>query len=789
MRAALAPAYLISSALLGACASSPELQAPSVVAVVAASEPAPTASAEPEPLPKGPPVLVSQRLPRVVEEVDLSPDGTLLAIAAEGGVRVIDVARGQTRGVLDGCADKAVFAPDSRSIVVTCGDVKRARIWDLASDKVHEMTLTIAPTNLALPPSGVRVAVCGEGAVNLIDTARGTVVALETGAPHEVSNAYVAPTGWVAALDREAATIFRPTGKLVRRIPRARNGTSYSLGSSGKLLALADLNDVVTYEVESGKEKLKVSPCPDGPVQDVEWTEDEQHLLIACGMRGSKPARVVLIAADGVEERELMQADRGGFFVRPRGERVAVGHPAMGVVVLEIATGRELYRLHPRSQWSHHPVLSRDLDRALFRNGRSLSEITVVDHAAGIVGSPLMPSSAPSRMLAAGDFLHFSYADQQMYFDPIKGVILRDPPGSLSPDGATFLDDREVPITSRLIHRRTGQRFDVPMPLGNTTPPVFSEHGRWLVIPETVSRGAQVVDYRLRLVDTKTGKDHKNFSGGGAVMDWAWNADDTLLAMRFPLGRSPTGKRCHLPLEYECAALRIFDVQSGRALATLQPREIERPFYTFTPDGQHILIGARVYDARTGRPSWSIPDGEKLRVLIPGRGMVISAGVRDHVVDPANGNTLRDIDPLGAVRAIAPGGGFLLSSHENELWLWRTDTWTRQSAKLSGNTGSRLALSPNGQLVYTVDGDDLVVHRLQDGRSLRRALPDLDADITDEGIFDPEQALSYKILVRRGPDVAKSPLSPLSFFEKERGHRRLWADFIVGKPVGPDAKP
>jgi hypothetical protein len=91
-------------------------------------------------------------------------------------------------------------------------------------------------------------------------------------------------------------------------------------------------------------------------------------------------------------------------------------------------------------------------------------------------------------------------------------------------------------------------------------------------------------------------------------------------------------------------------------------------------------------------------------------------------------------------------------------------------------------LSPDGARVRYIDGNTLVVHRFSDGRSLRRALPWLDLDITDEGVFDAAEGVA---LVRRGPDVLRSPTGPASLLADRLGHTSLYADFMAGKPVSP----
>ncbi len=189
---------------------------------------------------------------------------------------------------------------------------------------------------------------------------------------------------------------------------------------------------------------------------------------------------------------------------------------------------------------------------------------------------------------------------------------------------------------------------------------------------------------------------------------------------------------------------------------------------------------------RTGRVAWSFPDGFNVGTYLPGR-LVLTGGLRDRVVDPATGKTSREVEPLGEVLATAPGGAWLLTLQGGRTWLWSTETWIRQPTTLRLWPRAGAALSADGKLAFYAESDQLVIHRFADGRSLRRALPELDFDITDEGIFDPSQPASGAVLVRRGPDVVRSPMGPLTLLAESHGHRGLFADFIAGKPVGLDA--
>lgn len=778
MRSAACLAALV---VVGCAAPPPPPPAPAV-----APPPAPTVAAE-EPPPIGAPVMVSQRLSREAREADLSPSGKLIALKGHGGLHVVEVESGQTRGVLPGCVDQFVFTADGRSIVSTCRGSTNARVWDLATDTTITIALPRPPGSLHVPSQGARVHAPREGAIDRIDAAKGTVTTLETGTRREVTNTEDTPSGYLAATDRDAVNIFGPSGQLVQRIPKANSATAYSLAPSGKRVALADWTGVTLVDAQTGKQATRITPCGEGRVEDVEWAEDEQHLVIACSNGPSKlPARAIVVSADGTEEHELLQAEGGTFTVKPRGERVAVLHNNIGVAVFEVASGAELFRLAPPSASSYRPRLSRDFERALFRTGNHLAGIHVVDRARGAISLRLAAPAVPHAIGSAGDLLYFEVEGRTVYVDPKRGGILRDAAGRLSPDGATFLVAQGADGFD-LVDRRTGTRTRVAAPWAIAhEPPRFSDHGALVAILEVVMKGSDRT-LRLRTIDARTGKEQKTIPLGPLALPYWWSRDDALIAAQVATPRTREGKACPSPADPACTALQVLDARKGTQLAKIQPKDASFDRVAFLGDGKYLLVGADIYDARSGRLAWSIKGDADARSL--GKiGLLLATPAGITLVDPANGKALKDLGP-GSISTVSRDGAWMLTRLGRAATLWETATWTRTPTSLTLGDDDLLVLSADGKLAFRVERDDLVVHRFSDGRTLRRALPALDFDVTDEGVFDPTHAASGAALVRRGRDVARSPMGPLSLIENELGHRGLYADFIAGKPVGPILTP
>ena len=93
-----------------------------------------------------------------LREGDISPDGTLLALAGSDGVRLWDVARGREVAWLRmGNTTCALFRPDGRELL-TCGSADGLRRWPITSDAEQGSGLKVGPFHpIALPFAPMRM--------------------------------------------------------------------------------------------------------------------------------------------------------------------------------------------------------------------------------------------------------------------------------------------------------------------------------------------------------------------------------------------------------------------------------------------------------------------------------------------------------------------------------------------------------------------------------------------------------------------------------------------------------
>jgi hypothetical protein len=231
----------------------------------------------------------------------------------------------------------------------------------------------------------------------------------------------------------------------------------------------------------------------------------------------------------------------------------------------------------------------------------------------------------------------------------------------------------------------------------------------------------------------------------------------------------------------------VLDPRSGRRLAVIKQREEGISSAEFLPRSEHLVVGDRIHDARSGRVAWAVPEGAAIAATFPGKGQLLLATAdKALVVDAATGKKVRELEQLGEVLAASDDGAFVLARRADEIALWNSAAWTKKPAALKlPPKAPTIVLARDGRFAWLVDGDDLVAHRFADSRTLRRALPGLAVDVTDEGVFDPTQTGQGALLARLGPSVEKSPMAPSERAAGKLGHPGLFADFLAGKPVSP----
>lgn len=749
--------------------------------------PIPKATASEEPVPVGPPVLVEQRLAENAYVMGWSPSGLHLAIGTTGGVHLVEAETGRSRGVLPEFANAGKFTSDGRFLTTLHTDSGYANIWDLSNDTRQFLRI---PEGIEAVTAGAgdRVLLGHRGGVTVIEPRTANVQTYPL-ADKNLRILAVQDAGREIIVARASEELFvlNALGRVVRTVKRSAKDKAFALSPGGRYLSIAEGPDVVTTSPGSADSPRRSNACGAAAPTAMAWTSDEQHLVVACEpRRGDTTVRV--LSASGQEERELTST-RESASLEIEGQKVAVVGPNDDVLVFDVASGQELHRIARPAQASDAPVLSRALDRAVFTQYRNTTSITLAS-----ASGPFGPRFAVKSYFLTvhqrkGNLLEIAGDLGPMLLDLATFELSKIPRGAtLSADGTTYLTFPSGADSFALVNRVTGKELLVSNSAGRLNGCSFSAHGRWVHCTSEEADGKT----RMRLYDAKTGKLRASYRTDTLLARdvYEWNSDDSLFEEGGNVQRTRDGAVCP-----DCLAAEVFDALSGRRLMSVAParRDAARP--RFLADGKHLYWERQVFDARTGRLVWTLPntmkiinssweqgnDSEVAAWTAP-QGLLVNNADKTLLLDYATGKVLREMAAIDAAGSISPGARFFLAREGEAIYRWDMSTWTRIPGRLPSSGFSDL--SEDGELAYGVR-DDLQIHRFSDGRTLRRALPLFDFEITDQGVYDPTTAAADFALVRRGPDVYRSPLEPLSSLEPKLRHPGLFADFVAGKFIAP----
>ncbi len=513
--------------------------------------------------------------------VAVSPDGRLVAVATGGHpVAVLDAGSGQVLRNLSGCAHKVVFSPDG-SALAACGRWGGVELWDVATGALRgrlDGSETVV-RGLAFAPDGRSLAVAGPAGIGVWDRATGAEVwRREPAAP----DAFVSFSSdgrtllecggeavrFRAAADgRECRAAARAEGLSPVQVLPAIAGRRVS--PDGRLVAAVADGAVGLWEVDTGR---PVGPAggPRGPVTGVTFSGDGTTLATVSRLRqlhltpidATAAGREVRVDRPGLLATDVWASDRAARFDLLQRSTTAAGGWALTRYDARGASSEGLPVAVPL------PPPSAARPYAASADGRwqawgGADRVTVVDRATGreVASIPECPGAS---------YLAFS-ADGQS--------VLAYSPGR---HGLGVWASETGQKRCWLETAFTQNNPDRP-------PLALSADGRWVAAVERADAGG----FRLRSWEVASWAPAVTFDA---------EADERTVLAFAPDGRLAAAGRD--------GVVRVFDPETGRAVATYRGHRGPALALAFARDGRQLASGSADGTALV----WAVPD----RSLPPG---------------------------------------------------------------------------------------------------------------------------------------------------------------------------
>jgi WD40 repeat protein len=636
----------------------------------------------------------------------MSPDGTRLAVAADDGIALWDLATGMKRHLLNEhtreTSNDLSFSPDGLRLA-SAGKDGTVEVWDLRASPRHSTirVLEEGVVRVAFSPFGLRLAVAGrDGVIRLWDG----------GATGEESRVF---RGLGGDLGSRGVT-FTPDGKQFLVLPSAPR----------KPHEMPDLCDAV-----SGQKVLGLSGG-EGPVA---YSPDGRWLAA-----GSREGICLWDATTGREVRTIVLRESAYTprwcvslsFAGSRLVSVVWGHNKQGNIgaktyLWDVATGREL------ATYEETEVLSPDgrcLAARVAGSPDNPGQLRVRDIDKGPTDKEKPPAdtlNAHTRMLTGfafspdGKLLATTGQDQSWSVKLWNTTTLKQeraipwPKDQIFGDATFSPDGRFVAASGdgriKVWEVTTGREFFSSEGKEQGRTLTFSPDGRFL---------AASGDGRIKVWELTTGRENFTHEAKGRGMKLVFSPNGQYLAA---LGREDR------KVDY----LRVWEV-TGRAVVNYERNWVPgyyapRIHLAFSPDGSAVAASDidrthTVWDLATGRVRFTLkvdgrtPDGlDTLRVFAYGSGIAFSPDGRQlatgsplmRIWDATSGAELRCPGHIGKVSGMAfsPVGRRLATGLGQVVRLWDLDGW-KPLGTFGGHNGdvAVVAISPDGRLLAAGDG-------------------------------------------------------------------------------------
>jgi WD40 repeat protein len=708
----------------------------------------------------------------------LSPDGRMVVTAsADHTARIWDAMNGRLLFSLEHRDEvaHAAFSPDSRSVITSCSD-RSARVWDVATGKErHPPLMHGKPVRLALfSPDGRWILTC-------TDDKEGRVLCWDAKEPKDRADGVLQyskeKTGrvlWVA---------FSRDGRRVVITDDHRGAHVWDMATRHRTLLLKHPGFSVLCAAFSPNNRRLVTADWSGTVRLWDATTGE-------------PASVIL--------------QHQGKFVRvafsPDGGRLATADSDRRAQVWDTATGEPVTPALLHQGFVREVAFSPDGDRFLTASEDGTVRVwdmtsegaftRVLAHARGLKEASFSPDG--SRVVTA------SLAGTVRVWDAVTGRPVSPPvrhqgwalSAAFSPDGRRVVStgaDGTVRVWDAATGKDLTRPFRQPPPIHSAS---FSPDGHRIV-----TAGA---DGAARVWDAATGElqlpllKHK-----GEVRAAVFSPDGRRIATASDDGTAQlwdagTGKAVGPPLRHGGGVICAVFSRDGRRLVTGGQAH----------DG--VWFGeARVWDAVTGRPLWSVRSAGAVSIVAfsPDGSSVVIAGHGEtaRVYDAVTGRPLSPAWGHGFCAAFSPDGRFVATGgFDRSARVWEVATGQPVTPPL-WHWGPVLGVSfsPDGRTLLTCSSDGTA--RLWDLIPDDRPAADLVllAQLLAGHRLDAQGALDWLSPKEQGDALAKlrkkypaefsvRPAQAMAWHRLEANKRLFLGDFssalfhyLHGSPVWP----
>lgn len=648
-----------------------------------------------------------------------SPDGSRIATASHGPVRIWDAKTGGILATMPG-ADIVAFSPDGSRVVTAAMLDNAAHVWEAktGAELVKLSGHTGGVTAAAFSPDGTRaLTASSDNTARVWDAATGAELAKLSGHTAYINTAAFSPDGSrivTASYDKTARVWDATTGtELIKISAHTQQVRTAAFSLDGGRFVTA--SDDGTAQVWDGKTGVHLVTL-DGQgryIWNAAFSPDGHSILTA-----SEDDIARLWDAATGSELGKMSAHTGlrTAAFSPDGSRVVTASDDQTAEVWDAKTGTLQLTLS-----GHEPGALTLFDRtrvtaSFSPDGRSVVTASqdqtvrlwdvagdaatrlLTGHVGWVRSAAFSPDGA--RIVTASMDRHAAIWD----IDSGRWLVLKGHTdavlsASFSADGRRVVT-ASVDKTARVWNAETGAELaKMASHAGEVNAASFSPDGRRIV---TASK-----DKTARVWDTETGAELLELSGH----------DDSVNTAAF----SPDGNRIVTASQDKTA--RVWDVSTGATLFVLSGHADWVLHAEFSSDGSRIFTRSRdqtirLWDARTG--------AELVRIDVPGNilsaalskdGNRVVTGANDNVLriwDAKTGALLRTMSGYAGMAAItpisvdfSPDGRHVVSGGVKTVTLWDVESGNALATQVAHTTLiERVTFSPDGARVASASWDN-----------------------------------------------------------------------------------